>query len=183
AAGEVDGYFPKIWGAILLPLMMIGMTALFYILPRFDPLHMNYEGFKNYYEGFILAIVIFFFALQTQVLLWALGIQISTNLIFPIIFGFLFIYIGFLVENAEQNWFVGIRTPWTLTSENVWKKTHRRGGLLFKLAGLASMAAVFLGVYAIWFVIAIIAAVTAYTIIYSYLEFQKERKETQSGPS
>ena len=57
AAGEVDGYFPKIWGAILLPLMMIGMTALFYILPRFDPLHMNYEGFKNYYEGFILAIV------------------------------------------------------------------------------------------------------------------------------
>jgi uncharacterized membrane protein len=73
---------------------------------------------------------------------------------------------------------VGIRTPWTLSSEQVWKKTHHLGGKLFKIAGIIAMAGVFFGHYAIWFVLLPILAVSVYTVVYSYFEYQKEMKGT-----
>jgi len=50
--------------------------------------------------------------------------------------GILFYYCGILIENAKRNWFIGIRTPWTLSNEKVWERTHKIGGKLFKIAGL-----------------------------------------------
>ncbi len=88
--------------------------------------------------------------------------------------GALFIGLGYLIEHAEPNWFVGIRTPWTLSSERVWKKTHALGGTLFKIAGILAMIGVVFGKYSIWFVIVPILAVSVYLVIYSYREFGKE---------
>ena len=174
AAGQADGYMSKLWGLFLIPLIMTGLVALLAILPRIDPHKMNYEKFRDYYEGFILLFVLFLLAIQVQIILWSLGYQVSTNLTFPPLMGILFIYIGFLLGHAEQNWFVGIRTPWTLSSETVWKKTHEVGGKLFKIAGVISCAGVFAGTYALWFVLVPVLAVSVYTVVYSYLEFQKE---------
>ncbi len=128
AAGEADGYMSKLWGLGLIPLIMTGFVALLAVLPRIDPYKKNYEKFGDYYEGFILLFVFFMLAIQVQIILWSSGYQISPNLTFPFLIGTLFIYIGFLLGHAEQNWFVGIRTPWTLSSETVWKKTHELGG-------------------------------------------------------
>jgi uncharacterized membrane protein len=183
AAGEVDGYFPKFWGTFFLPLLMAGLVALLIVIPGIDPLRENYEKFTPYYDGFILFFALFLFIIQVQVLLWSLGFSLSPNLVFPILFGLLFIYIGILLEHAEQNWFVGIRTPWTLSSRTVWKKTHERGGLLFKIAGILSFPGIFAGPYAIWFIMIPILVVTAYTIVYSYLEFEKERRSASSSPT
>lgn len=177
-AGEVDGYLPKIWGVLIIPLVMVLLTAFFFLLPRIDPLKENYRKFRPYYDGFILVFLAFFLLIQVQIILWGLGYQISPNLIIPLLAGALFIYLGFLVEHAEQNWFVGIRTPWTLSSEQVWKKTHHLGGKLFKIAGIIAMAGVFFGHYAIWFVLLPILAVSVYTVVYSYFEYQKEMKGT-----
>jgi uncharacterized membrane protein len=177
-AGEVDGYLPKIWGVLIIPLVMVLLTAFFFLLPRIDPLKENYRKFRPYYDGFILVFLAFFLLIQVQIILWGLGYQISPNLIIPLPAGALFIYLGFLVEHAEQNWFVGIRTPWTLSSEQVWKKTHHLGGKLFKIAGIIAMAGVFFGHYAIWFVLLPILAVSVYTVVYSYFEYQKEMKGT-----
>jgi uncharacterized membrane protein len=177
-AGEVDGYLPKIWGVLIIPLVMVLLTAFFFLLPRIDPLKENYRKFRPYYDGFILVFLAFFLLIQAQIILWGLGYQISPNLIIPLLAGALFIYLGFLVEHAEQNWFVGIRTPWTLSSEQVWKKTHHLGGKLFKIAGIIAMAGVFFGHYAIWFVLLPILAVSVYTVVYSYFEYQKEMKGT-----
>ena len=174
AAGQADGYMSKLWGLSLIPLIMTGLVGLFTLLPRIDPHKMNYEKFRDYYEGFILLFVFFLLAIQVQIILWSLGYQVSTNLTFPPLMGILFIYIGFLLGHAEQNWFVGIRTPWTLSSETVWKKTHEVGGKLFKIAGVISCAGVFAGTYALWFVLVPVLAVSVYTVVYSYLEFQKE---------
>jgi len=171
----------KVLGHVLPPLLMAGLVALLIVVPGIDPLRKNYEKFMPYYDGFILFFELFLFIIQ--ILLWALGFSISPNLLFPILFGLLFIYIGILLEHAEQNWFVGIRTPWTLSSRTVWKKTHERGGLLFKLAGILSFAGILAGPSAIWFVIIPILGVTAYTIVYSYLEFEKERRSAGSSPS
>ncbi len=175
AAGQVDGYLPKLWGVLIVPLLMFPCTALFFVLPRIDPLKENYRKFRQYYEGFILVFDLFLLIIQLQIVLWGLGYQVSPNLILPPVFGALFIYIGFMVEHAEQNWFVGIRTPWTLSSEQVWKKTHALGGKLFKITGIIALAGVFFGDYALWFVLVPAISVAIGTIVYSFIEFRKEQ--------
>ena len=182
AAGQADGYSSKFWGLFLIPLIMTGFVALFAVLPRIDPYKMNYEKFRDYYEGFILLFVLFFLAIQVQIILWSIGYQVSPNLTFPLLIGMLFIYIGFLLGHTEQNWFVGIRTPWTLSSKTVWKKTHELGGKLFKIAGVISCAGIVAGAYALWFILVPVLAVAVYTVVYSYTEFQKELN-SQKGES
>ena len=170
----------KFWGLGLIPLIMLAFVGLFAVLPRIDPYKKNYEKFGNWYEGFILLFILFMLAVQVQIILWSIGYQISPNLTMPFLIGTLFIYIGFLLGHAEQNWFVGIRTPWTLSSETVWKKTHEIGGKLFKIAGIISFIGVLAGEYAMWFILVPILAVAVYTVAYSYFEYQKEIKN-QTG--
>ncbi len=174
AAGQADGYMSKIWGLGLIPLIMTGFVALLAVIPRIDPYKKNYEKFGDYYEGFILLFVFFMLAIQVQIILWSSGYRISPNLTFPVLIGSLFVYIGFLLGHAEQNWFVGIRTPWTLSSQTVWKKTHEIGGKLFKIAGIISFAGVLAGMYAMWFILVPVLAVAVFTVVYSYFEYQKE---------
>ena len=177
AAGQVNGYMSKLWGLFLVPVIMAGFVALFVLLPRIDPLKKNYDKFRRYYDGFILVFVIYLLVIQAQILLWSTGIQISPNMTFPILFGMLFIYLGFLIEHAEQNWFVGIRTPWTLSSESVWKKTHILGGKLFKIAGLVCLLGVLFQSLAIWIIMVPILLVSCYIVVFSYTEYQKEMIE------
>lgn len=115
-------------------------------------------------------------SIHFQVILWNLGIKISPNVIVPIGIGILFFYIGILCENAKRNWFIGIRTPWTLSSERVWERTHKIGGKLFKIAGVIAFVGVFFQSYALFFILVPVISVAAYTIIYSYVEYQKEGK-------
>ncbi len=89
--------------------------------------------------------------------------------------GFLIFYIGILLENAKQNWFIGIRTPWTLSSEAVWEKTHRIGGKLFKAAGVITVLGIFIQRYAVHLIIGTLVLITLYTMLFSYLEYQKEQ--------
>jgi uncharacterized membrane protein len=175
AAGDMDGTLPKFWGLILIPLLMYGFCALLAALPRIDPLRNNYPKFQASYEGFILVFSAFLFVIQLQIILWGLGVPLSPNLVMPIMIGILFISIGFLLEHAEPNWFVGIRTPWTLSSDSVWKKTHQKGATLFRLAGVVSMIGVLAGRYAWLFILVPVIAVALYTVVYSYTEFKKEQ--------
>lgn len=90
--------------------------------------------------------------------------------------GILIYYCGILIENTKRNLFIGIRTPWTLRSESVWEKTNKIGGKLLKIAGVITFAGIFFEKYALFFIFVPIISVTFYTIIYSYLEYQKEVK-------
>jgi uncharacterized membrane protein len=175
AAGDMDGTMPKFWGLILIPLLMYGFCALLMVLPRIDPLRNNYQKFQDSYERFILVFAAFLFIIQLQIILWGRGIHLSPNLTFPVMIGVLFICIGFLLEHAEPNWFVGIRTPWTLSSDSVWKKTHQKGAKLFKLAGVVSMIGILAGMFAWLFILIPALAVALYTVVYSYTEFKKEQ--------
>ena len=181
AAGDLNGTLPKFWGLILIPILMCFFCALLVVLPRIDPLRDNYRKFQDYYDGFILVFAAFFFFIQLEIILWGLGIRVSPNLTMPVMIGILFIYVGFLLEHAEPNWFVGIRTPWTLSSGSVWKKTHQKGALLFKLAGVVSMIGILAGVYAWLFILLPAIAVAISTVVYSYVEFRKETAVGERG--
>lgn len=174
ARGEVDGYMPKFWGLLMEPLILAGLALVFFAIPRIDPLKTNIERFRNYYDGFIVLFFLFMLATYAQTILWNRGIEISPNVFFPIGFGLLLFYLGFLVEKAKRNFFIGIRTPWTLSSDSVWEKTHRIGGTLFKAAGLISLFGALVPKYSIFFVLGPVLMVAAYTTVYSYFAYQKE---------
>jgi len=179
AAGEVDDYMPKFWGTFILPILIAVMGAFFMLLPKIDPLKENYAKFRPQYNGFVLLIMLFMLALYVQTLLWNTGTQISMMATMPIGIGLLFFYVGVLCEKAERNWFVGMRTPWSMSSDVVWKKTNVLGGKLFKLCGvLAIVGALFKG-YEIWFILVPILLAAAYTVVYSYLEYQKEQEKNK----
>lgn len=176
ARGQVDGYMSKFWGLFLMPFVLIGLALLFTTIPRIDPLKANIKKFRKYYDEFIILFFIFMLSIHFQAILWNIGIKISPNVTAPIGFGILFFFIGILCENAKRNWFIGIKNPWTLSSERVWEKTHKIGGKLFKIAGVIAFVGVFFQSYALFFIFVPVISVAAYTIIYSYVEYQTEGK-------
>ena len=174
AQGQVDGYMSKFWGLFLIPFILVGFVLLFIAIPKIDPLKANIEKFRKQYNGFVILFFIFMLSIHFQLILWNLGIEISPNLVVPIGIGILFFYIGILCENAKRNWFIGIRTPWTLSSERVWEKTHKIGGKLFKIAGVIAFIGVFFQRYALFFILVPMISIAIYTIVYSYLEYQRK---------
>jgi len=173
AQGEVNGYMPKFWGVFLMPIILAGIYALFVVVPRIDPLKHNIQKFMKYYEGFILLIVVFMFYIHSLTLLWTLGFRFDMMVMMMPALGVLFYYIGILTENAKRNWFIGIRTPWTLSSDRVWNKTHKVGGKLFKISGVIAIFGIVFQDYALWLIMGPVLFTAAYTMIYSYIEYQK----------
>lgn len=174
--GEVDGYMSKLWGLFFMPLVISGLVIMFMIIPKIDPRKENIAKFRKYYDGFIVILILFMVAVHLQILLWNTGIPISPNSVFPLGIGLLFYYMGILTENAERNWFIGIRTPWTLSSDRVWKRTNRLGGRLFRIAGITAVFGAFFPEYAIYFILVPVLFIAGLTVIYSYMEYQKELK-------
>jgi len=174
AQGQVDGYISRFWGLFLMPIISIGLLFLFILIPKIDPLKENIKKFRKYFDGFIILITTFLFYIYILTIFWNIGIRFNmTQLMIPAL-GILFYYCGILVENVKRNWFIGIRTPWTLSSEVVWDRTHKIGGKLFKIAGIIAFLGIFFPKYAILFVIIPVISVAVYTIIYSYFEYQKQ---------
>lgn len=177
AAGEVDGYMPKFWGLFLMPIITLGMFLLFLAIPRIDPLKANIEKFRGNFDWFILIIIFFMFYIYLLTLVWSMGYRFSIIQLMSPAFAVLFYYAGILIQNAKRNWFIGIRTPWTLSSTKVWDKTHRLGAKMFKTAAVIMLAGVLMPDYAIYFILVPILSATFYLIIYSYREYQKLGKK------
>ena len=174
ASGAVNGWMDKTTGLAVVPLILIVCAGLFLLLPRIDPLKDNYERFRRWYDGFVLAFSLFLLAVQALIILWNMGYPVRMDVFLPILLGLLFIYSGFLVRHAKPNWFVGIRTPWTLSSPTVWAKTHERGGWLFVIAGIISCMGALAGPYAVAFILVPLLAVSAYLVAYSYMLYRRE---------
>ncbi len=176
AAGQADGYSSKFWGLFLLPIIAIFLSLLLVFIPGLDPLKANVEKFKGYYYGFVIAFLLFFFYVHLLTVIFNLGYTFNmTTLLMPG-FATLFYIIGMVVGKAKRNYFIGIKTPWTLSSDSVWDKTHKLGGKLFKIAAIITLLGVLLDKYAIWFLLVPVLLVGVITVVYSYLVFRKEAK-------
>jgi immunity protein, SdpI family len=182
ALGQVDGFMPRLWGVFLVPLMMVGMGLLFMVIPAIDPLKQNIAAFRPQYDRFIVLIMIFMLAIHAFTLLWNVGVQLSMNRFMPVAIGLVFFFVGDLMRNAKRNFFVGIRTPWTLSNDVVWAKTHRLGALLFQIAGVLVALGALIDRLAIWFILVPAIAAGLIPTIYSYFEFRRlERVAPRSG--
>ena len=157
-----------------MPIVSIGLLFLFILIPKIDPLKGNIEKFRKYFDGFTVLMIAFLFYIYLLTVFWNIGIRFNMIQFMIPILGILFYYCGILVENAKRNWFIGIKTPWTLSSEAVWDRTHKIGGKLLKIAGMIAIFGIFFPKYTILFVIIPVISVAVYTIIYSYFEYQKQ---------
>lgn len=173
AEGIVDVYSTKTFSLFSLPVISLFLFFLFNILPNFDPLKQNVDKFRNYYDEFVMVMIWFLFYLHVLSIMQNVGLKFNM-LVFTIpAFGLVFYYVGTLVENAKRNWFIGIKTPWTLSDELVWEKTHKIGGKLYKYSSLITIGGMIFDQYAIWFILLPVILVSIYLTIYSYLEYQK----------
>ncbi len=169
--GQVDGYMPKFLGLFLMPFISIGLFLLFVLIPKIDPLRENIEKFRKYFDRFVLLVMVFLFYLHLLTIFWNTGVRFGMIQFLAPAFGILFYYCGVLIENAKRNWFIGIRTPWTLSNEKVWEKTHKIGGKLFKAAGIIAFLGVLFPNYALFFILFPVILVSIYTFAYSYFEY------------
>jgi len=179
--GQVDGYLSRFWGIFLMPIVSLAMFILFLFLPKIDPLKENYKEFETYYNGFILILTLFLFYLYLLTILWNYGLRFDMGRLMIPALGVLFFYSGFLVEKAKTNWFVGIRTPWTLNSQIVWDKTHKTGGKLFKACGLISVFGFLFPKYAFYFVTIPVAIASIFVFVYSYWLYRQNSLESKTG--
>jgi uncharacterized membrane protein len=175
---QVDGYVGKFWGAFMVPLMMIGLTLLFLAIPSIDPLKKNIADFRGLFNLFIVLFNGFMAYVHGLTLAWNLGntgFRMST-LLLPAL-GLLFILVGLVTRKAKRNYFIGIRTPWTLANDTVWEKTHKLGGLLFIAAGVISLFGIFLPEQAFLLMLVPVIAAAVISYIYSYILFRQEEKK------
>ena len=177
---QVNGTLPRFWGVFLMPLISLGMCALFLLIPAIDPLKANIARFRGGFNLFIVFMMLFMTYIYGLTLAWNLGFtgfKMSASLL-PAM-GLLFILIGFVIRKARRNYFIGIRTPWTLSSDKVWDATHRLGGWLFAGSGaLAILGSFFGGLTAFWFLFAPLIGSLVFLVIYSYLLYVQETKST-----
>ena len=174
---QVNGTMSRFWGAFLMPVIALAMLGLFLLIPSIDPLKANIAKFRGTFNAFIALIIAFLLYVHVLTVLWNLGVQsfrMSTALLPGI--GLIFIFAGVLMRKAKRNFFIGIRTPWTLSSDHVWDQTHRLGAVLFIISGVLALLGVFLPGQASWWLLAPVLISSLFLMVYSYVLWREETK-------
>jgi uncharacterized membrane protein len=173
-AGEVDGYMPKWLALFLMPMISVIMFLVYLAVPKIDPLNANIDKFRKYYDNFMTIFFLFLLYIYLLTIFWSLDYDFNMVQLLSPAFALLYFYAGVLIENSKRNYSIGIRTPWTVSNEKVWDKTHRVGAMLFKITGIIALLGIALPAYALYFVLIPVLLVAVYTIVYSYLVYRKE---------
>lgn len=175
--GQADGFADKTLGLLLLPATAAGVALLLAIIPRIEPRRANLERSGKAYGAAWAGVVALFGALHLLAVAVALGATVDMTRIVLLATGALFVVIGNYLPKVRSNYLMGIRTPWTLTSDRSWTQTHRLGGRLFVLEGLALAAAAVIGPSGEILVALLLASVVALLVVlfpYSYVVWRDD---------
>lgn len=174
-SGEADGFSDKST-ALFLALVPLILLLAFQVIPKIDPRGANYKKHAKAYDYFITAFTLFLVAITWLSSLVALGADARVNQLVPVGVGILFLIIGNYMPQIRSNYTLGVKTPWTIESEWVWKKTHVMGGIVFCILGIlfiltGILASELLGSLSL----AVLLISTAWLYLYSYLLYRKEQ--------
>lgn len=178
-SGEPDRWGGRVEGLLLLPVIGVAVYLVLLAAPRIDPGRANYASFMGAYGTVRLVVLVAMFAVQLVTVLAARGRAVDMGAVVPLIVGGLFVVLGNLFGKLRPNWFIGIRTPWTLSSKQSWDRTHRAGGWLFIMFGLLLMSLALARPK--WFVVTVIGIVATGAIglvVYSYLVWKRDPDKT-----
>ena len=170
AQGEIDGWSSKNFFVFFSPLLALGIYLLMTLVPLLDPFRKKYKDFEMAYYWIKTALVGFLLALYLYTIF---GTKINIIYFIVPILSLLWIVIGYFMPKLKRNYFIGIRTPWTIHSEKTWNETHKFGGRAFVIAGILSLLGAIIKDYAftIFITVTIIAGLSP--AVYSYFVFKK----------
>ena len=176
--GTPDGFSSRGLAVAIMPLLIVGMTGLFNVLPKIDPRRENYARFLTSYWLIANAVIVFMLVAHAMIIASGLGFSVRVDRLMPVGIGLLFVFLGNYLTRVEPNWFVGIRTPWTLSSDTVWRKTHRTGGWLMVIGGVVLAIGAFLphGAFLPLLVVTILL-VALIPIVQSYVLWKREQHD------
>lgn len=134
--GEIDRFADATHALLMPPAIMIGTLTLLFVLKYIEPRKQNLLDSLQAAKAIITAIIVFFAVIEASYIALIMGVDFEMHKVILSAVGALFIVTGNYMTKTRSNFFIGIKTPWTLSSDSVWKKTHRLGGKLFMIAGL-----------------------------------------------
>lgn len=178
AAGRPDGWMPRRFAAFFGPVFLLVIWQVLHLARRADPRQANDDRFDDAYETIVAAVLLLLLATHVITIAVALGVRVPVGRLVPLLVGALFVVTGNVMPRLRSNGWFGVRTPWTLSSDRVWARTHRLAGFCMAGAGLVMILAalalpptmggpVVLG--------AAVAAVFA-PALYSYLTWRREQR-------
>ena len=170
--GEVDDYTPKPWGVLVMPLAAVFIFLIMKLIPIISPKGFRTDQFTGVVNIFTVTLVGFMSVVALLVLLAASGRDVHMNEMIFAGIGVLFIVLGNYLGKVRKNFFIGIRTPWTLASDEVWSRTHRLGGWIFVLIGFFMFLNAFFRFPEGW-LIGTIVFVALVPVLYSYVLYRK----------
>lgn len=176
--GKIDrmGSKSTIW---ILYGIMLAINVLFIVIAKIDPKKQNYKIFEKSYSAFRIIFNIFFMAILVLMVLAGKGnTTFDTTRSIMFLTGILLAIIGNYLPKFKPNYTTGIKTPWTLANENVWKKTHRMAGPIWVIGGMVSAISsliVDVNLNIIIFIVIVVILVVIPTV-YSYIAFKQEPK-------
>lgn len=180
---DISGH-PNRWGGRFeglfgLPLTALGLYVLMVLLPRIDPRRVHYASFSEAYSIIRTALVGALLGIQLfKITRLGIGAPASPRTM-PIILGTITIVVGNYLPKLQSNWFVGVRTPWTLSSEESWRRTHRLAGWLLVVAGLGCLAAAAVRPGTALRTFLVLLAITVVSsVVYSYLVWRHDPAST-----
>lgn len=171
-AGEVDRYWPKLYGAFFAPLLAALFVILFSFLSKIDPKKEKYKLFRKPWEMIQLGILGFITYLQFVTIYMSMHPAADITKFIFVGIGIMFVLLGNYMGKIRQNYFIGVKTPWALADERVWNKTQRMGGIFFVLCGLMFILEAFLQWYIMPIFIVSISLTVIVPIVYSYLVYR-----------
>jgi len=175
--GHGFGHAGKVEFVLLPPLVALGLYLALRFVPRIDPGRRNYAQFAGAYIVFRLVTLALAAAADVVLLRAARGQPFHAPLLVLAVMGLILVIVGSVLGKVRPNWFVGIRTPWTLSSKRAWTQTHRLGGQLFVLLGLVFIAAAIAGPTAhavLPLLVGLSAASLLGLVVYSYLVWRAD---------
>ncbi len=176
ATGHVNGYGSRAFGAFFAPVMALFIWAMMRWLPTIDPRRANYAKFQGTYDLIVDTVVTLLVAVHVGVIGSALGWPVRIERTMPLLIGVVFLIFGNVLPRARSNWWFGIRTPWTLSSDVAWTKTHRIGGYLMSGAGVVTILSALLPPRASVVVMMTAIGIAALgSVAYSYFAWRREQ--------
>lgn len=175
-ASVIDRWSYKSFGIIFAVLPLLALIGLS-LLPAIDPKRENYAKHQKAYEAFCVSIVVVLILLHWFMVLAAVGIYLPVTSLIMALVGLLMLVLGNYMPQLRPNYFLGIRTPWTLVDPDVWRKTNRLGGIAFCISGVLMMIAAFINNtvllnFTIVFIVVLIVSVS----LYSYILYRKNTR-------
>ncbi len=178
---------PDSWGGKLSIFLFPGLSILAYLLllglPRLDPFRQNYKRFARVYEYMEALVLLMFSFFYMTVLITIFFEQAPIDRLIAAGLSVIFIFLGNKLALVKRNFFLGIRTPWTLASDRVWVKTHRLGAKLLVVVGTIGVIGVFWPVasHAVIFVLVPLVVAVVTTTVYSYFVWRSLDSEERSA--